>query len=81
MKIEILGTGCPKCASLTANAEAAAKNLGIAYELQKVTAISDIMRFGVMVTPAIVVNGQVKSAGKVLSEAEITSLLTTALDQ
>lgn len=81
MKIEILGTGCPKCSTLADNAEAAAKMLGVPYELCKVTQINDIMKRGVMVTPALSIDGQVKSAGKVLSEAEITILLTSALDQ
>jgi small redox-active disulfide protein 2 len=76
MKIEILGTGCPKCQTLAANAEAAAGRLGIAYELCKVTKINDIMQRGVMVTPALAIDGQVKSAGKLLSEAEIARLLT-----
>jgi len=79
MKIEILGTGCPKCATLAANAEKAAKTLGVQYELCKVTQIKDIMQRGVMMTPALAINGEVKSAGKVLSEAEITSLLTSAM--
>lgn len=78
MKIEILGTGCPKCTTLAANAEAAAKKLGVPYELSKVTAIKDIMQRGVMMTPAIAIDGQVKAAGKVLSEDEVTTLLTTA---
>ena len=64
-KIQILGTGCPKCKKLAELAETAAKELGIEYELQKVTKISDIMKFGVMVTPALVVDGKVKVAGKV----------------
>lgn len=79
MKIEVLGTGCPKCANLAANAEAAAKGMGIPYELEKVTQINDIMKRGVMMTPALAINGEVKSAGKVLSEAEITTLLANAL--
>lgn len=79
MKIEILGTGCPKCANLAANAEAAAKNLGVPYELSKVTQITDIMKRGVMITPALAIDGQVKSAGKVLSEAEITTMLADAM--
>ncbi len=78
MKIEILGTGCPKCTTLAANAEKAAKNLGVQYELCKVTQLADIMKRGVMMTPALAINGEVKSVGKVLSEAEITTLLTTA---
>ena len=81
MKIEILGTGCPKCQTLAANAEAAAKKLGVSYEVCKVTKISDLMQRGVMVTPAIAIDGKVQSAGKVLSEAEITSMLTSAQPQ
>lgn len=79
MKIEVLGTGCPKCTNLAANAEAAAKSLGVPYELSKVTQITDIMKRGVMITPALAINGEVKSAGKVLSEAEIVTLLTNAM--
>jgi small redox-active disulfide protein 2 len=79
MKIEILGTGCPKCKTLAANAENAAKNLGIEYEVCKVTQLADIMKRGVMMTPALAINGEVKSAGKVLSEADITTLLTSAM--
>jgi len=79
MKIEILGTGCPKCTALAANAKAAADKLGMACEIEKVTQINEIMKRGVMMTPALVVNGEVKSVGKVLSEAEITTLLTSAM--
>ena len=79
MKIEILGTGCPKCRTLAANAENAARNLGIEYEVCKVTQLADIMKRGVMMTPALAINGEVKSAGKVLSEADITTLLTNAM--
>jgi small redox-active disulfide protein 2 len=74
-KIQILGTGCPKCKALTANAEAAVKTLGIEAEIDKVDKIQDIMKFGVMMTPALVVDGQVKSVGKVLSAADIEALL------
>ena len=69
--IQILGTGCPKCRALAANAEAAATALGIEYELVKVTDINEIIKFGVMMTPAIAVDGDVKSTGKVLSTADI----------
>ena len=75
-KIQILGTGCPKCEKLAENIETAAKNLGIEYEIQKVTDINEIMKFGVMVTPALAVDGQVKVAGKVLSVEEAKNLLT-----
>ena len=65
MKIQILGTGCPKCKQLAENAENAAKELGIDFEIEKVTSITDIMSFGVMMTPALVVDGEVKTTGKV----------------
>lgn len=74
-KIQILGTGCPKCRKLAENSEAAAKALGIAYELVKVTDVNEIMRFGVMMTPALAVDGAVKSAGKVLSISQLKRLL------
>jgi len=75
MKIQILGTGCPKCKKLTENAEAAAKELGIEYKLEKVTNINDIMKFGVMMTPALVVDGEVKVAGKVPGVDDIKRIL------
>ena len=74
-KIQILGIGCPKCKALTENAEAAAKELGIEYELEKVTQINDIMNMGVMVTPALVIDGMIKIAGKVASPDDIKSML------
>ncbi len=79
MKIEILGTGCPKCTTLAANADKAAKSLGIQYELCKVTQLADIMKRGVMLTPALALDGEVKSVGKVLSESEITTLLANQM--
>ena len=75
MKIQILGTGCPKCEKLAENAEAAAKALGIEYELEKITDIREIMKFGVMLTPALAVDGQVKLAGKVADVEDIKQLL------
>jgi len=74
-KIQILGTGCPKCKTLAANAEAAVKTLGIEAQIEKVERIADIMKFGVMITPALVVDGVVKSAGKILSPADIQQYL------
>ena len=76
MKIQILGTGCPKCRTLTANAEAAVEALGVDCELEKITDITQIMDFGVMMTPAVAVNGEVKSVGKLLSADEIKRLLS-----
>jgi small redox-active disulfide protein 2 len=75
MKIQILGTGCAKCKQLTANAEAAAREMGLAYELEKVTDIRDIMRYGVLATPALAIDGKVKLVGKVATAAEIRPLL------
>jgi len=74
-KIQILGTGCPKCRKLSENAEAAAKELGIEYELGKVTDINEIMKFGVMMTPALVVDGDVKSSGTVPAVEQIKAML------
>ena len=74
-RIQVLGTGCPKCRMLTANAEAAVKTLGVEATVEKVEKIVDIMKFGVMLTPALAVDGQVKSAGKVLSAKDIEKLL------
>lgn len=75
-KIQILGTGCPKCKKLAENAEAAAKELAIEYQLEKVTEINEIMKFGVMVTPALAVDGQVKVAGKVADVGAIKKILS-----
>lgn len=73
--LQILGTGCPKCTKLAENTEAAAKQLGIEYDLVKIKDINAIMGFGVMVTPALVVDGVVKVAGKVPSVEEIKTML------
>jgi small redox-active disulfide protein 2 len=75
-KLQILGTGCPKCKKLAENAEAAAKELGIEYELEKVADINEIMKFGVMFTPALAINGEVKVAGKVASSEDIKGMLS-----
>ncbi len=74
-KLQVLGMGCPKCKQLTANAEAAARELGGAFELVKVTDINEIMAFGVMMTPALAVDGEVKVVGKVPSAAQIKELI------
>jgi len=75
-KIQILGPGCPKCKKLAENAEAAAKELGIEFALEKVTEINEIMKFGVMMTPALAVDGQVKVTGKVSTPEEIKQMLS-----
>ena len=74
-KVQILGVGCPKCKTLTANAEAAVKVLGIGATVEKVEKITDIMKFGVTTMPALVVDGQIKSAGRVPSADEIRKFL------
>ena len=74
-KIQILGTGCKKCMTLAETADAAAKALGLEYTLEKVTNLNDIASFGVMFTPALVVDGQVKVAGKVPGLEDIKKLL------
>jgi small redox-active disulfide protein 2 len=74
-KIQVLGTGCAKCKTLTANAEAAVRACGGEATVEKVEKIADIMKFGVMTTPALVVDGQVKSVGKVLGAEEIRKML------
>ena len=75
LKLQILGTGCPKCKKLAENTEAAAKAAGIEYELEKVTDINEIMAFGVMITPALAVDGVVKVVGKVPDPEAIKGLL------
>ncbi len=75
MKIEILGVGCFKCKQLTANAEAAVKELNMQAEIGKVTDIDKITEYGVMMTPALAVDGTVVSFGKVLSKDEIKKIL------
>jgi small redox-active disulfide protein 2 len=75
MKIQILGTGCPKCKQLAANAETAAKELGLDFELEKVTGITEIMAMGVMMTPALALDGKVKVSGKVPTVEAIKELL------
>jgi len=75
MKLQILGTGCAKCNALTMTTEKAAQALGLPYELEKVTDLKRIMAFGVMMTPALVVDGKVKVSGKVPSVNEIKAML------
>lgn len=74
-KIQVLGTGCRKCGLLAETAESAARALGLEYTLEKVTDLNQIASFGVMFTPALVVDGVVKVAGKVPSLDETKKLL------
>jgi small redox-active disulfide protein 2 len=75
VRIQVLGTGCAKCRQLTSNAERAVADLGLGVAVEKVEDIREIMKLGVMTTPALVVDGQVRSAGKVLSPEAVKELL------
>ena len=75
VKLQILGTGCPRCRKLAEATEQAAKDLGIDYTLEKVTDITAIMSFGVMTTPALAVDGKVKASGKIPSSDELRKIL------
>lgn len=75
MKIQILGTGCPKCRKLAENAEEAAKALQLDCELEKITDINQITAFGVMITPALAVDGVVKLVGNASSVDELKAVL------
>lgn len=75
MKIQVLGTGCAKCKQLAANAEKAIAELGVQATVEKVEDLREIMKFGVMTTPALIVDGKVRSAGKVLSSQDVKRFL------
>ena len=75
MKIQILGTGCARCKTLTANAEKAVQELGLQTQVEKVTEIRDIMKFQILMTPGLAINGKVKSAGRVPTPEEIRQML------
>ena len=76
MKIEILGTGCPKCAALMKNVEEAVRELGVDAEIAKVTDIVEIANRGVMMTPALSVDDEIKLVGKVATVSELKTLLS-----
>jgi len=78
MKIEILGTGCTKCKKLEENARKAVADLGLDAQVEKVTDLSAILSYGVMVTPALVIDGEVKVSGKVPDVAEIARIIVAA---
>jgi len=75
-KIQILGTGCPKCKKLAENAQEAMQSTEGEFEIEKVTEINEIIKFGVMMTPALAIDGQVKVTGKVPSPDEIKKMLS-----
>lgn len=74
-KIQILGPGCPKCKKLAEESEKAAREMGLEFEIGKVTDVKEIMKFGVFSTPALVVDGKVKSVGKILDAKQIKEFL------
>lgn len=76
MKIQVFGPGCAKCQQVADNAVAAAEELGVEYEIEKITDFNVMMGFGVMMTPAIAVEGEVKSIGQVPTVGEIKEMLT-----
>ncbi|MHC4695214.1 MAG: thioredoxin family protein [Planctomycetota bacterium] len=76
MKIEVLGPGCPRCIALAANAAEAVTKMGLNAEVAKVTDINEITSRGVMLTPALVIDGEVKASGRVLSPEEIQGMLS-----
>jgi small redox-active disulfide protein 2 len=78
MKIQILGSGCPNCRTLEENARAAAKTLGIDAEFEKITDSDEILEMGVMRTPGLAIDGEVKRQGKVLTSEEIASIIEAA---
>jgi small redox-active disulfide protein 2 len=75
VKIQVLGTGCAKCKQLTSAAEAAVADLGLGVAVEKVEDVREIMKFKVMSTPALVLDGQVRSTGKVPSSEDVKKLL------
>ncbi len=78
MKIQVLGTGCPKCNKLSELTERVAGELGLESQVEKITDINAIVTAGVMMTPALLVDGQVKVSGRIPSEQELKSFLTEA---
>jgi small redox-active disulfide protein 2 len=74
-KLQVLGPGCPKCEELAKRTDQAAKALGVEYELEKVKDLNQMMAMGVFMTPALVVNGEVKSVGKVPSDEELKKMI------
>ena len=78
MKIEVLGAGCPKCKMTAANAEKAIRSLGVDAEIVKVEKLEDIMNYGVMMTPALAINGDVKVSGKIPTPKQIAEWIREA---
>ena len=81
MRVQVLGPGCAKCAELAKRTEAAIHGLGLDLRVEKVTDVGEMLKFGVLTTPALALDGKVVVAGRVLTEAELRSLLATATSQ
>jgi small redox-active disulfide protein 2 len=81
MKIQVLGPGCAKCKKLYSETEKAIAEAGVRAELEKVEKIDDIVSYGVVMTPALVIDGEIKSTGKALRQKEIVSLIHTAANK
>jgi len=81
MKIEILGTGCPKCKKLYELVQETVRELAVEAEIGKVENIRDIMEYNVMLTPALVINGAIKASGRIPSKAELTNWLTAEVSK
>jgi small redox-active disulfide protein 2 len=79
MKIEVLGAGCAKCNKLEETTKAAADKLGIPYEMHHIRDINEFVKRGIMVTPALAIDGTLVVSGRVPSEAELTTIITSAL--
>jgi small redox-active disulfide protein 2 len=75
MKIQILGTGCPKCKQLTEHAQRAVDELGLECEIEKVTQMDEILSFGILMTPGLALDGEVLASGKLLSVEKIKEIL------
>lgn len=78
MKVKVLGTGCPKCRKLYAEAEKAIASSGVKAELEKIEKIEEIIKYGVMATPGLVIENEVKASGRIPQSTEIATWLTAA---
>ena len=80
LKIEILGTGCPNCSKLESETKKAVENLAIEANFEKITDFQKIMAYDILSTPGLVINDELVSSGRIPSQGELTSFLTSALE-
>jgi len=80
MEIKVLGTGCANCIKLEKTAQEVVNELGLSAKVEKVTDIKEIAKSGVLMTPGLMINGEVKLSGKVPSKGELTKIITSVLD-